>query len=216
MDRFVGSAVRAVRGEMLGLHGGPHELDQSRNVRGLMMTTSTEEWILQTLKIITPNVTINDFRMACHSLIADSDFVEFDSRTYSRNEITKLADGIYSWILGSPEPNVELERDHDLFERVLPVGQLASMMSSDLLFQYLADLKTLPHSYEERLSLMIETFAAICFRYLFCTYGCLDVFPASILVTYVEAARKFFCVSDLDTHRMSYNLLMTLRGLERS
>lgn len=132
-------------------------------------------------------------------MIAESDLVTYEPRTYSRNEVKKLAEGVVSYILHASEWHpvfVTLERDRDRFEMEVNIGDVVRSESSDLLHRSMAILRKPSEDRGELLSAVIEAYVGICLRYAYCVESDDQVFHASTLLRWTEAAREFFTGGD--------------------
>jgi hypothetical protein len=183
------------------------------------MKVTTAEWIDLSLKVISSDIGITDFERACFRIVKHSDLVQFNTRKFSRNEVNKIANSLYSWVISSSlkiSPKMELEREHDLVGRVVTASRLASMLSSDLLIHHLAVLKTPQESSQQRLLSLIEAFVAICFRYGYCADGLIDTFHFTNVIVFVEKCAEYVGADSNDEFAkdLTYSVARTLSSLD--
>ena len=183
------------------------------------MRSDTERLIVQTMQVFKPAATLRDFSSGCRRLILGDDFMPF-TRDFSKNEIFRLADGIFQYITGASEdvdPYITLEKYRPLIESGLRASKLASGFSWDIVLGQLGYLVGRLGTRENRPSDLISAFAAICFRYVFC-FRDGDAFPfrASFLADLGAAARELTAEEDADLrmHETVFWALMTLRSCE--
>ncbi|MHC5542465.1 hypothetical protein ACYOEI_29935 [Singulisphaera rosea] len=163
------------------------------------MRLRTEDLIARPLTFIKPDASLDDFRKTCRRMIAESDLVRYEPRTYSRNEVKKLAEGVVSYILHASDMHpvfVTLERDRDRLKMEVNIAEVVHSESSDLLHRSIGVLRRRSEDRGERLSAVIEAYVAICLRYAYCVESDDRVFHASTLVRFTETAREFFTDGD--------------------